>query len=307
MYCIFKNNQNTLFSVWGGSLEVSHSFIDHSASSFSTSIAVSISNNNSFTNAITYQLQFFNDLHCNADMPLPQRTPYQSPMRSLEETIIRSNEETLRMTLERTIDLTFKETPTITQGISSSYTKTIDGTIIFVPSEIISSTLVNTIVSTLVYTNSSTQTITSSNGESSLTFVSLTGYISLLETLIVYHTISITQVPSFAIIGNNSSENFDSLFSKLVFIIIGSFLLLLISYFMIYCYITSDINELTTESCEEMNEDTAIIVEDSPSTAVTNDNPLWSTSRIGENDDPFIEDFEEERNERVLHGLAARV
>ena len=29
MYCIFKNNQNYLFYVNGGSLEVSHSFIDH--------------------------------------------------------------------------------------------------------------------------------------------------------------------------------------------------------------------------------------------------------------------------------------
>jgi len=83
MYCIFKNNQNTLFYIDSGSLEVSHSFIDHSGS-FSTSTAVSTSNNNSFTNAITYQLQFFDDLHCNADIPLIQR--------SLEETL-RDEEE----------------------------------------------------------------------------------------------------------------------------------------------------------------------------------------------------------------------
>ena len=83
MYFIFKNNQNTLFCVYGGSIEVSHSFIDHSGS-FSTSTAVSTSNNNSFTNAITYQLQFFDDLHCNADIPLIQR--------SLEETL-RDEEE----------------------------------------------------------------------------------------------------------------------------------------------------------------------------------------------------------------------
>jgi len=70
MYCIFHNNQNTLFCVWGGSLEVSNSFIDHSSSSFSRSSSVSTSNNNSFTNSITYQLRFFNSLHCNADIPL---------------------------------------------------------------------------------------------------------------------------------------------------------------------------------------------------------------------------------------------
>jgi len=100
MYCIFKNNQNTLFCVYGGSLEVSHSFIDHSVS-FSTSTAVSTSNNNSFTNTITYQLQFFNSFHCNAEIPLPQQ--------SLEETISRTNEETLRMTYERTIDITIRK------------------------------------------------------------------------------------------------------------------------------------------------------------------------------------------------------
>jgi len=96
MYCIFKNNQNTLFCVWSGSLEVSHSFIDHSASSFSRSTSVSTSNNNSFTNTITYQLQFFNALHCNADIPLPQR--------SLEETLRETLKETHRETVGRTYD-----------------------------------------------------------------------------------------------------------------------------------------------------------------------------------------------------------
>jgi len=92
MYCIFKNNQNTLFCVNQGSLEVSHSFIDHSESLFSTSIAVSTSNNNSLTNTITYQLQFFNDLHCNADIPLIQR--------SLEETLKETQRETVRRTYD---------------------------------------------------------------------------------------------------------------------------------------------------------------------------------------------------------------
>jgi len=109
MYCIFKNNQNTLFCVDKGSLEVSHSFIDHSAS-FSTSTAVSTSDNNSFTNTVTYQLQFFNDLHCNADIPLIQR----------------SLEQTLRMTYERTIDQTIRET--IINTLKQSPINTIDQT-----------------------------------------------------------------------------------------------------------------------------------------------------------------------------------
>jgi len=74
MYCIFQNNQNTLFCVLSGSLEVSHSFIDHSGS-LSTSIAVSTATNNTFTNRMTYQLQFFNSLHCNTDNPQKTNDP----------------------------------------------------------------------------------------------------------------------------------------------------------------------------------------------------------------------------------------
>jgi len=113
LYCIFHNNQNSLFCVSSGSLEVSHSFIDHT-SSFSTSITVSNSNNNSFTNTITYQFQFFNSLYCNADIPLIDTTPIQtiekSPLRSFEATIRRTIEETLRLTIERTIEQTIWET-----------------------------------------------------------------------------------------------------------------------------------------------------------------------------------------------------
>ena len=70
-YCIFQNNQNYLFCVYSGSLEVSHSFIDHSGP-FSRSRAVSTTNN-SLTKRITYQMQFFNSLHCNADIPIIMR------------------------------------------------------------------------------------------------------------------------------------------------------------------------------------------------------------------------------------------
>jgi len=87
-YCIFQNNQNTLFYVNSGSVEVSHSFIDHSSSFlFSDNIIVSTSNNNSFTKTITYQIHFFNSFHCNADDPFvtqkPMKTIYQTNFRSV--------------------------------------------------------------------------------------------------------------------------------------------------------------------------------------------------------------------------------
>jgi len=88
IYCIFHNNQNYLFCTYSGSLEVSHSYIYHS-SSFSASNAVSTTNN-SLTNRITYQVQFFNSHFCNADMPLIYLTPIhtynKTPMRSFGQT-----------------------------------------------------------------------------------------------------------------------------------------------------------------------------------------------------------------------------
>ena len=118
MYCVFKNNHNYLFCVFQGSLEVSHSFIYHSAS-FSTSTAASTSNNNSFINTITYQLQFFNSLHCNADIPLPQR--------SLEETFRMTYERTINQTSRETIINTLNESPMNT--LEQSPINTIDQTI----------------------------------------------------------------------------------------------------------------------------------------------------------------------------------
>jgi len=115
LYYIFQNNQNILFSVHSGTLEVSHSFIDHSLS-FSTSLAVSTAINNSFSKRMTYQIRFFNSLHCNADMPLIDRTPLQT----FEKSPMRSFEETLRMTFERTIDQTIRETLIETIHISNT-------------------------------------------------------------------------------------------------------------------------------------------------------------------------------------------
>ena len=92
-YCIFDNNENTLFCVQSGSLEVSHSYISH-IGTLSTSTQVSTANNNSLSKRETYQMQFFNSHYCNADIPLSLRTP----IRSIEETLM----ITLLMSCEQT-------------------------------------------------------------------------------------------------------------------------------------------------------------------------------------------------------------
>ena len=100
MYCIFKDNQNCLFYVSGGSIEVSHSFIDHALSSFSTSTSVTTDTNNTLTNQMTYQLQFFNSHYCNAD------TTFSTPLNTIEQILLGSPQPTLEMSTLKTIHLT---------------------------------------------------------------------------------------------------------------------------------------------------------------------------------------------------------
>jgi len=121
LYCIFHDNQNTLFYVFGGSLEVSNSFIDHSGS-FSQATSVSTSNNNSFINTITYRLQFFNSHHCSTDYPdrtpdqspTPKNTPEETPLNTQNESPINTPEETPLYTQNESPINTPEETPLYT-------------------------------------------------------------------------------------------------------------------------------------------------------------------------------------------------
>lgn len=150
-YCIFQDNQDTLFYVNAGSLEVSNSFIDHS-SSFSTRTSVSTSSNNTFTIRLSYQLQFFNSFYCNADFPLMDKTPdktiEKSPMMSFLNTLCKTNQNTQdptkslnptntilqspmrtlelptpRMSLMRTLDQSYRES--FRETIPRTYSKII--------------------------------------------------------------------------------------------------------------------------------------------------------------------------------------
>jgi len=84
MYCIFQNNHDSLFCVNQGFLEVVHSFISHSGS-FSRFLSVLTSNNNSFANRITYQIEFFYSYYCNASITLPTVSSQDFQQGSLSE------------------------------------------------------------------------------------------------------------------------------------------------------------------------------------------------------------------------------
>jgi len=107
-YCVFDMNQNILFSVNGGSLEIAHSCISHIEASFLTSMSISIGNNNSIDTLypldrrLTYQHQFFQSYYCNAEIPFEiqtpintcERTPSCSPIKTAERSIGETNPET---------------------------------------------------------------------------------------------------------------------------------------------------------------------------------------------------------------------
>jgi len=87
-YCIFDSNQNNLFYLFSGSLEVSHSFISHSSSSISAGLIISADNNNSITKRQSYQKQFFDSYYCHADFPILVQTPKKTVGQTIHETDI---------------------------------------------------------------------------------------------------------------------------------------------------------------------------------------------------------------------------
>jgi len=74
-YCIFGNNHDTLFSVYYGSLGVSHSYIAHTGtlSAFGSLLP---SMNNSMIRTNNYIIDFFNSQICNYDTKYVQTVPF---------------------------------------------------------------------------------------------------------------------------------------------------------------------------------------------------------------------------------------
>ena len=112
-YCVFQNNQDYLFCVKSGSLEVSHSFIDHS-SQLSRSFAITTINI-SKSGFSSYPIPYFNSHYCNADVAFPNRTIEQTLINSPEITIVNTPEITILNTPEETL----MKTPQITDMDSS--------------------------------------------------------------------------------------------------------------------------------------------------------------------------------------------
>jgi len=272
---------------------------------------------------MTYQIQFFNSHYCNADFPLldtlpvlpPQETQVFTPFITLNPifdtapkdsphpSIFLSEKNTFEATLMNTLAET--QYPTPCQSLSISMRR--DKTITYTYSEINITSETVTFLSTLVNSNYSFTTATITDYSISyIIVVTMTGSISSFFTLVVQTFQSFSQFQSFVLIeGTSNPDDSDSI--NLILILAGAFLLLLISGILVYYLVISDNNGDSSGSCQVMNEEIVLIVEDSPSIAVTNDNPLWTTSIMGDTDDPFRDDFEEDPNENILKGLASKV
>ena len=177
-YCIFSSNQNTLFQLDSGSLDISHCMISHS-SYISIKTSVLTSNNNTMLYVPSYQMVFLNSHYCFTDIPPPTRTIMMtieetskntidctimptfdvSLINTIEETLDKTHSNTIDETLEETpmssIEETFEETPmktiqetygeTSMSAIEETNLKTTDETLI----KTLKETLMNTIEDTL--------------------------------------------------------------------------------------------------------------------------------------------------------------
>lgn len=89
------------------------------------------------------------------------------------------------------------------------------------------------------------------------------------------------------------------------FIAIAAGLLALIALVALIIFLTRKKDEESSTSAVEMNEETVVSTPDSNTATLTNDNPLWTTSVVGESDDPFKNDFEEDVNNGGFFGVGA--
>ena len=77
-------------------------------------------------------------------------------------------------------------------------------------------------------------------------------------------------------------------------IVAGILVLLIIIGILIWFILFKRNKEAQSTSSVEMPEETVVQIHESINECVTNDNPLWTTSVMGDTDDPFKNDFEEQ-------------
>lgn len=157
------------------------------------------------------------------------------------------------------------------------------------PSKIVTTFVTGAVTETIIYTTSYTKISTENDGTGTW-IQTATEIATSAQTTIWTYIVGESEV--FGIgegevipVKNNKSIIIAAVVSALVAIAI---IALLVWFFVGYSKSSS-----SSDSVVEMDEETVLHVPDSTSAPITNDNPLWTTSVMGDTDDPFRNDFEE--------------
>ena len=248
----------------------------------------------------------------------PESTPILSPLKTPEITLdftqFESPQQTLypspKNTFEATLLNTIVETPikTLSPSMSQSLRKDQTISLTYIDSQIKFTSETKSNVATVINSSFITNITTLYNSEIIIISIrTYTGIDTSIETIVVQTFNTMSKVQSYAIIGLETTESNDSSLLSIILLVSGVLLLMLISGVLVYFFILKDENSDLSGSSQEMNEESIVVIEESTSLAVTNDNPLWTTSMMGETDDPFRDDFEEDKDDAILRAFGTRV
>jgi len=93
----------------------------------------------------------------------------------------------------------------------------------------------------------------------------------------------------------------------IIAVVISGIILIIIIALLVWFFVGYSKSSSSSDSVVEMDEETVLHVPDSTSAPITNDNPLWTTSVMGDTDDPFRNDFEEVAAEGFFNERAETV
>jgi len=105
--------------------------------------------------------------------------------------------------------------------------------------------------------------------------------------------------------GNNGQN--DNNLVVIIAVVISGIILIIIIALLVWFFVGYSKSSSSSDSVVEMDEETVLHVPDSTSAPITNDNPLWTTSVMGDTDDPFRNDFEEVAAEGFFNERAETV
>jgi len=104
-----------------------------------------------------------------------------------------------------------------------------------------------------------------------------------------------------------TGEEKDNMMIIIIAAVVSGVILIIIIALLVWFFVGYSKSSSSSDSVVEMDEETVLHVPDSTSAPITNDNPLWTTSVMGDTDDPFRNDFEEVAAEGFFNERAETV